>query len=190
MRKIYLPSLMRMVAWRRRIVALLRVFCGFLCAADACYRWLAIQSPLLLAGHGSSSPAVGWFASGLHLTHAFTLWAASTETLIACCLLCGALTNLACILGIFLALLGCTTTGALAAFLEPGSFDLGILLVAVLTFLGLSLANAGQTYGIDGLLARKLSLSTLVVPRSLVEPEVQAAHVASAPKKRQRVLFM
>ena len=189
MRKIYLPSLMRIVAWRRRIVALLRVFCGFLCAADAGYRWLALQSPLL-TGHGSPSLAVGWFASGLHLTHTFALWVATTETLIACCLLCGALTNLACILGIFLALLGCTTTGVLAAFLEPGSFDLGILLLAVLAFLGLGLANAGRTYGIGSLLARKLPFSTIVIPQSLVAPEVQAAHVASAPKKRQRVLFM
>jgi uncharacterized membrane protein YphA (DoxX/SURF4 family) len=153
MEKIYLlePTTLRVVVWRRRIVALLRIFCGGLCAVDAYYRWLTLE-------HESLPLVVGWLASRLSMAHAhlFVIGGAAVETIIACCLLCGALTSLACGLGIVLTLLGYATTGALELLLGPGSFDLGILFVFGLAFLGLALSNSGEMYGMDGWLFGKL----------------------------------
>ncbi|MBA2678916.1 MAG: hypothetical protein H0U76_11055 [Ktedonobacteraceae bacterium] len=143
MRKMYLSALTvpRIVIWRWRLIACLRILCGCLCAADACYRWLAIE-------HGRLPLVLGWLSFG-H-PHLFAVLGAGVETLIACCLLCGVLTKLACGLGILLTLLGYTTTGALGTALRPGSFDLGILFVVVLIFLGLALGDASEVYGMEG----------------------------------------
>jgi len=222
MRDIYLPSVrvLRMIAWRRRVVALLRVLCGCLCAFDAGYRWLSLQdtSYLLRITHEA------WFMPwpSIAQPHLFTLCIAAAETVIAAALICGALTKLVCALAILLTLLGCignTTTGALTMFFRPGHFDPGIMLVFILTFLGLSLS--GQSYGVDRLLVSKLgcwsflasgphdtlistphraadtfalpAVSTLTRTNTasfLVESDPQTAQIDHAPKERQRVLFM
>jgi uncharacterized membrane protein YphA (DoxX/SURF4 family) len=152
-----------MIAWRRRIVALLRILSGCLCAFDACYRWLSLQDTSLLLHpvHMQMTWFTAWPWLSLVPVHLqlLTICVAAAETVIACSLICGAFTNLVCILAIFLTLPGCignTSTGALTMFFGPGYFDLGIMLVAILTFLGLSLGNAGLTYGADHSLVRKL----------------------------------
>lgn len=145
MQKTYFSGLTRlsMVGWRRRIIALLRILCGGLCAVDAGYRWLAIEHSGLR--HESLPLVIGWLAPWISFVHPhlFVICGAAVETFIACCLLCGVLTSLACMLGIVLTLLGYTTTGALGALLGSGSFDLGILFVFTLAFFGLALSNAG-----------------------------------------------
>lgn len=186
MRKIYLPSLtvLRMIAWRRRIVALLRVLCGCLCAVDACYRWLAIENARSLSRIAYEPLIIGQAAPGLYATHLFTICVAAVETIIACCLLCGALTNLACALGILLALSGCTTTGALASSLG-GSFDLGMMCIFTLTFLGLALGAAGQAYGIDGLLSSRLGRWSFLASSGLAARRFTTPRrfIAGAPRR-------
>ena len=160
MRELYLPlvTTLRLIAWRRRMVALLRILAGCLCAFDACYRWLALQSSgaLSLIVYERTARLIALSSAQLHL---FVVCIAAAETVIACCLICGAFTNLVCMLAIFLTLFGCignAGTGALTMFFGPGYFDLGIMLVAILTFLGLGLGNAGLLYGADRLLVGKL----------------------------------
>ena len=160
MRKMYLSELTMpdVVEWRRRVVAILRILYGCSCAADACYRWVVIGRSGGFLQHEPLPLMVGWMAPWFSFVHPhlFAVGGAVGETIVACCLVCGALTNVACGLGIFLTLLGYTTTGALGTVLEPGSFDLGILFVFVLIFLGLALGNAGEMYGVDGWLCGRL----------------------------------
>ncbi len=157
MQKTYLSGLTRLsiVGWRRRILALLRILCGGLCAVDAGYRWLAIEHAGLQ--HESLPLVMGWLAPWIAFVHPhlFAICGTAVETFIACCLLCGVLTSLACMLGIFLTLLGYATTGALRGLLGTGSFDLGILFVFTLAFFGLALSHPGEAYGVDGWLSGK-----------------------------------
>ncbi|GAC1360715.1 MAG: hypothetical protein NVSMB44_12900 [Ktedonobacteraceae bacterium] len=191
MREIGVPArtARRMAAWRRRIVALLRVLWGCLCACDACYRLFVVQGQGTNQLVGSAridsihSPfAPGWPAPWLYFAHfehpyLLTTGVAVVELLIAGCLLCGALTNVACLLGGMLTVLGCTATGALAAFTGPELFDPGIILVSLLTFVGLGLGNAGGAYGLDRSLASKLGRWSFLA---------SAADTSAAPRRAVR----
>lgn len=196
MREIYLPlvTVLRMITWRRRIVALLRILCGCLCALDAGYRWLTLQdtSYLLRIVHEPLAGFMPWLTVAQLHVHPFTICIAAAETVIACALICGALTNLACALAIFLTLLGCignAATGALTMFFGPGYFDPGIMLVFILAFLGLSLSNAGQLYGADHLLVSKLggwsflasSPRNALIPTQYLPTQHRASDIFSLP---------
>jgi uncharacterized membrane protein YphA (DoxX/SURF4 family) len=168
MQKTYLSGLtvLPMVGWRRRILALLRILCGALCAIDTGYRWQAIEHSGLQ--HESLPLVIGWLAPWIPSVHPhlFAICGTVLETIIACCLLCGVLTNLACMLGIFLTLLGYATTGALGMLLVPGSFDLGILFVFTLAFFGLALSHAGEAYGMHGWLTSRLRRWSFLIEKS------------------------
>ncbi|WP_126556966.1 DoxX family protein [Dictyobacter kobayashii] len=147
-----------MALWRLRIVALLRVLCGGFCLGDVWFKWHAsfADTYLLILSRavGAHTPiAANWFAWWLHVaqlhTQAFVVGTLLLELCLGICLICGLLTNLSCLVGMFLTLLGCMGTGMFAGFFGQGSLDVGVLVVFLLAFLGLILSRAGQYVGLD-----------------------------------------
>ncbi|GHO82024.1 hypothetical protein KSZ_00300 [Dictyobacter formicarum] len=94
-----------------------------------------------------------WFAWWLHVaqlhTQAFVATTLLLEICLGICLICGALTTLSCLMGMFLTALGCMGAGLLAGFFGQVSLDVGVLVVFLLAFLGLILSRAGQYAGLD-----------------------------------------
>jgi nitrite reductase (NO-forming) len=144
------------IAWRQRIITGLRIVCGGLCAYDAWQKWqpgfaATYLSALKLASDNSLPLAHTWFSTWFTLAHSdiqvFTFVISILELILAVCLLCGALTRSACGLGIFLSLLG--GTSSVHSINATGSVDYGMMVLLLLSFLGLLLSNAGQPFGVD-----------------------------------------
>ncbi|GER90829.1 hypothetical protein KDW_49910 [Dictyobacter vulcani] len=147
-----------LVAWRWRIIVLLRVLMGCFCVGDAWLKWHTnFESAYLsLLTHAASSqtPVTSiWFDSWLHIAqlnaHAFVAIVMLLEICLGVGLICGAMTRLTCGGGIFLTLLGGMGTGLLNGFFGQGSFDVGVMVVFLLVFVGLLLSNAGQYLSLD-----------------------------------------
>ena len=102
-----------------------------------------------------ASIIAGWIHIVTLYPHLFAYLVALGETLIALCLILGLLNNLACGTGMILSPLLWFAAG-------PGgpyglvSTDVGVMITSVLLFMGLLLSGAGQTFGMDRYLVRRL----------------------------------
>ncbi|GCF06976.1 hypothetical protein KDI_05400 [Dictyobacter arantiisoli] len=144
-----------MITWRLRIVSLLRILCGTVCLYDAWNKWQYGFSAayLLRLAHGSLPLAATWFNWWLHLAQlnmqGFGFMILLLECTLGLCLIGGALTRLACGVGMLLTLTGSIGAGLLSGPGGQNTFDIGLLVVLSLAFLGLLLSDAGRHYGLD-----------------------------------------
>lgn len=151
--------------WRRRGIAALRILFGGIWALNAWFAW-QFSSVNTFAGclaHPTSHQApliAGWTLFCMRVVnpqpHFFVYLIAMGETLIALCLIFGVLNNLACGAGMLFSLLLWFTAEGLGKPYGLIGTDVGVMIVSVLLFMGLLLGGAGQTFGADRYLVRKL----------------------------------
>jgi uncharacterized membrane protein YphA (DoxX/SURF4 family) len=107
--------------------------------------------------HSQTPPIAAWLTFWFHVAnmspHFFAHGVAIAETCIACCLLFGMFTNLACGAGIVLSLSGWSVVDSFGGLAGHGTIDMGIVIVSLLILLALMLSEAGQHLGIDRFLA-------------------------------------
>lgn len=138
----------KIIMWRIRIVSILRIICGCFCLYDIWYKWQAglsryYLSTLTQAVHSQMPIATTWFSWWLHIAQinpqGVALIIGLLEVGVGLCLISGALTKLACGIGMALTLTGGIGSGLLHTSSGPISFDIGILIIFLLAFSGLSL---------------------------------------------------
>ncbi len=155
----------------RTCITILRLLFGCMWAYDAWLKWRTDFGDtfihyLTLANQGQTPVIATWLTFWSHIANQHPhFWAYGIvlgEICIALGLLCGALTNLVCSIGMILALLTWSSLDGWGGLFGRGTIDGGIIVVYVLLFLGLMLSNAGQTLGLDRFLATRLGRWTFL----------------------------
>lgn len=173
--------------WRQQrhtIITILRIACGVLCIYDAWQKWQPGFAGKYLAelqqASSSQFPLTAtWFTCWFSLAHldiyAFTSVIAIIEIGLAIGLICGMLTNLACYTGTVLALSGCIGSGYISGAAIP-TLDYGVIIIALLSFIGLIISNAGQPFGVDNWLSPRYRRWTLLmshIPQPAIRQQQQ-----------------
>jgi uncharacterized membrane protein YphA (DoxX/SURF4 family) len=151
---------------RRRAVAVVRIVFGLIWAVDAALKWLPTfaQSSFIgtLQGARLGQPDViaAWINIWLNVLQSdpslFAHVLAVVESLLAVCLLVGAFTNLACLVGGRLTLGLWTTAEGFGGPYVAGGTDIGAGLIYVLVFAVLAISAAGSSWGLDAWLRPRL----------------------------------
>ncbi|MBA2396221.1 MAG: DoxX family protein [Ktedonobacteraceae bacterium] len=164
------PQASNFFSVRERCIGLLRIAFGVAWAVAACLKW----QPAFINGFAATiksaidgQPHIVQVWLGFWLTMItvnptlFAIVEASLETLLAVCFLLGVFTNVACIVGMILALGIWSIPEAFGGpYIAGQSTDIGTAFpYAILCALFLC-ANAGRYYGIDHLLAARLKRSS------------------------------
>lgn len=148
----------KLITWRVRIISLLRVICGCFCLYDIWNKWQVGFSHYYLltltqAAHSQTPIATSWFNVWLHIAQlnlpGFALVVGLLEVCVGLCLITGTWTRLACAVGLGLTLAGSIGVGLLHTTTGAVSFDIGVLIIFLLAFIGLLLSNAGQHFSYD-----------------------------------------
>lgn len=147
-------------------VPLVTLAFGLAWATDATLKWLpgfthgAFLDTLRDARDGQPSFIRAWINLWVQLfTPQPQVWAyllAGTETLIAICLILGALTNAICWGGGVLSLLIWTTAEGFGGPLHSGSSDISVSIIYVMVFALLGCGGAGARWGCDTWLRPRL----------------------------------
>jgi len=147
--------------WRRRGIATIRILSGCLWAFNAWFAW-QFSFARNVTGYfahtaNNQLPIIAeWMRIVSLQPHLFAYLVALGETLIALCLILGLLNNLTCGLGMILSLLLWLTAAGPGRPYGLVSTDVGVMITSVLLFMGLLLSGAGQTFGMDRYLVRRL----------------------------------
>jgi uncharacterized membrane protein YphA (DoxX/SURF4 family) len=153
-----LHETIKLITWRVRIISLLRVICGCFCLYDIWNKWQVgfghyYLLTLTQAAHSQIPIATLWFDGWLHIAQlnlqGFSLVVGLLEIGVGLCLITGTWTRLACGVGLMLTLVGGIGAGLLHTSSGAISFDIGVLLIFLLAFIGLLLSNAGQHFSYD-----------------------------------------
>ena len=150
-----------LASWRRRGIAIVRVLFGCIWGINAWFAW-QFSFASNVTGYfthtmSNQLPAiVVWMRIVTLHPHLFAYLVALGETLIALCLISGLLSNLTCGSGMVLSLLLWSTAAGPGAPYGLISTDIGVMITSVLLFMGLLLSGAGQTFGMDRYLVRRL----------------------------------
>jgi len=137
---------------------LLRIAFGLVWAIDASFKWqpnfIIHFTDYLTGALDGQPPAVqAWITFWIHIVkvdpHAFAYLVAIGETALALSLILGAFSNLMTVVGILLSLVIWSTAEGFGGPYVPGSADIGAAIIYVLVFLGLFLASAGRSFGLD-----------------------------------------
>lgn len=152
------PTAMVLSPWRAKGIAILRIVFGIVWAVDAWFKWQPsfidnLTSYLTGALPGQSPQIRAW----IHFWHdivgieprLFGYLTAIGETALAVALILGAFMGLSTFLGIVLSIGIWTTAEGFGGPYAAGSTDIGAAIIYVLVFVGLYLAQAGLTWGLD-----------------------------------------
>ncbi len=190
--------------WRRRGTAALRILFGGIWAFNAWFAWqlaFAANVPGYLTRNVTDQPPIiaAWMTFWTHIVnlhpHLFAFLVATGATLIALGLIFGFLNNLTCGTGMILSLFIWSTAEGLGKPYGPITADVGVMILSLLLFAGLLLSGAGQIYGADRSLARRLgrwsflasgavdALSHRPVITSIQLPPVQQQPTILQPKE-------
>ncbi|HEV2654918.1 MAG TPA: DoxX family protein [Ktedonobacteraceae bacterium] len=185
-----------MLTARQRWLGILRILFGVVWAVAAALKW----QPAFIKGFadivqgamdGQPQPVKLWIAFWLGIIHVnpslFAHMEAITETALALCFILGAFTNLACVVGILLSLGIWTVAEGFGGPYIPGqTVDVGTALPYAILCGVLLCASAGQYYGLDHLLVRKLGRFSFLASSSLTRVD-EEARVAQPVKEREMV---
>ncbi len=147
--------------WRRRGIAAVRVLFGCIWAFNAWFAWqFSFASNITGYFAHTVSNQLPMIAEWMHIVtlhpHFFAYLVALGETLLSLCLIFGLLNNLTCGIGMILSLsLWLMAEGSGGPY-GLVSTDVGVMITSVLLFMGLLLGGAGQTFGMDRYLVRRL----------------------------------
>jgi uncharacterized membrane protein YphA (DoxX/SURF4 family) len=151
--------------WRARGIAFLRILFGVVWGIDA---WFKFQADFInnfstyLTGSLDGQPGwvQGWINFWINVVkvdpHVFAHLVAFGELAIAIALILGAFSNLTAVGGILLSIVIWTTAEGFGGPYVAGSTDIGAAIIYVLVFVGLFLALAGMTFGLDRFITPKL----------------------------------
>lgn len=151
---------------RVRVIAVVWVVFGLVWAIDATLKWLpafaqnSFIGTLQGARLGQSSAVQGWINLWLNVLQGepmlYARLLAVAESLLALCLLVGAFTNIACVLGGLLSLAIWTTAEGFGGPYVAGGNDIGASIIYVLVFVVLVASAAGSQWGLDSWLRPRL----------------------------------
>jgi uncharacterized membrane protein YphA (DoxX/SURF4 family) len=181
---------------RQRWLGILRIIFGAVWAVAAALKW----QPAFIKGFadivqgamdGQPQPVKLWIAFWLGIIHInpslFAYMIAITETGLALCFILGAFTNLVCVAGILLSLGVWTVAEGFGGPYIPGqTVDVGTALPYAILCGVLLCASAGQYYGLDRLLARRLGRFSFLASHPLIEI-TEESRVAQPVKEREMV---
>jgi uncharacterized membrane protein YphA (DoxX/SURF4 family) len=149
--------------WRARGIAFLRILFGVVWGIDA---WFKFQPDFInnfttyLTTDGQPGWVSGWINFWINVVkvdpHVFAHLVAFGELAIAIALILGAFSNLTAVGGILLSIVIWTTAEGFGGPYVAGSTDIGAAIIYVLVFVGLFLAMAGMTFGLDRFITPKL----------------------------------
>ena len=151
-------TLTTLSAWRMKGIGVLRIVFGIVWGIDAWFKWqpdFINNISSYLTGPLDGQP--GWIRAWINFwinivkvdPHVFAHLVAIGETAVAIGLLFGLLSNLTNIVGILLSIVIWTTAEGFGGPYTAGSTDIGAAIIYVLVFVGLFLAMAGLSYGVD-----------------------------------------
>ncbi len=181
---------------RQRWLGILRIIFGVVWAVAASLKW----QPAFIKGFadivqgamdGQPQPVKLWIAFWLSIIHInpslFAYTIAITETVLALCFILGAFTNLACVAGILLSLGVWTVAEGFGGPYIPGqTVDVGTALPYAILCGVLLCVSAGQYYGLDRLLARRLGRFSFLASQALMQVD-EESRVAQPVKEREVV---
>lgn len=159
------------IQWRLRGIAALRIIFGFLWAFDAWIKWQMLSTlstaHFLQAANAQPPLIAAWIKLCLHVVnlnaHLFLACIILGEVCIALCLMVGAFNRLACGAGMFLTLLLWSTAIGFAWLHVPGVTTTAAAVISFLAFLGLWLADAGQTFSLQRYLPTPTKIWPLLI---------------------------
>jgi thiosulfate dehydrogenase [quinone] large subunit len=161
-----LPKASNFFITRERCIGLMRVAFGVAWAVAAWLKWQpafinGFSDQLRSAIDGQPHIVQVWLGFWLTIVHAnptlFAVVEASTETLLAVCFLLGLFTDVACIIGMLLALGIWSIPEAFGGpYIAGQSTDIGTAFPYIILCALLLCVHAGRYYGIDNLLASRL----------------------------------
>src|SRR5450432_29127 len=192
-----LPKASNFFITRERCIGLTRVAFGVAWAVAAWLKWQpafinGFSDQLRSAIDGQPHIVQVWLGFWLTIVHAnptlFAVVEASTETLLAVCFLLGLFTDVACIIGMLLALGIWSVPEAFGGpYIAGQSTDIGTAFPYIILCALLLCVHAGRYYGIDNLLASRLKrVSESEKVHEVAEEEKVPAFVGERKMSRRR----
>src|SRR5713101_3444953 len=150
---------------RLKGIGILRIVFGLIVAIDAWFKWqpdFVNNFTSYLTGSLDGQPAAVqvWIHFWIRVVqvnpHLFAYLVAAGESAVAIGLIFGLLSNLTDLVGMLLSFFIWTTAEGFGGPYQAGSTDIGAAIIYALVFVGLFLAHAGLSYGVDRHLASLL----------------------------------
>ena len=181
---------------RQRWLGILRILFGIVWAVAASLKW----QPAFIKGFvdivqgamdGQPQPVKLWIAFWLSIIHInpslFAYAIAITETALALCFILGAFTNLACVAGILLSLgVWTVAEGFGGPYIAGQTVDVGTALPYAILCAVLLCVSAGQYYGLDRRLARRLGRFSFLASHPLTGVN-EESRIVQVVKEREVV---